>query len=72
MYELELLNISKKFGNFYANKNITIQVKKGTVHALVGENGAGKSTLMSILFGLYEPTSGMIKIKGHSTLCYIF
>lgn len=68
MYELELLNITKKFGNFYANKNITIQVKKGTVHALVGENGAGKSTLMSILFGLYEPTSGSIKIKGHPTV----
>lgn len=64
MYELELLNISKEFSGFYANKDITLRVKKGTVHALIGENGAGKSTLMSILFGLYSPTHGTIKIGG--------
>lgn len=68
MYEIELQQITKKFGNFYANKDITLRVRKGTVHALVGENGAGKSTLMSILFGLYEPTSGSIIIQGHPTV----
>ena len=45
MYAIEMLNITKKFGDFYANKDITIQVKKNEVHALLGENGAGKSTL---------------------------
>ncbi len=65
MYKLELLNITKEFAGFYANKDITLKVKKGTVHALIGENGAGKSTLMSILFGLYTPTSGTIKIDGN-------
>ncbi len=68
MNEIEFVNISKEFSGFYANKNINLAVKKGTVHALVGENGAGKSTLMSILFGIYEPTSGIIKIKGNPTI----
>ena len=65
MYKLELLNISKEFAGFYANKDITLKIKPGSVHALIGENGAGKSTLMSILFGLYSPTSGTIKIDGN-------
>lgn len=65
MYELELINISKEFNGFYANKDITIRVRKGTVHALIGENGAGKSTLMSILYGLYNPSSGSIFIQGN-------
>ena len=55
MYAIEMLNITKKFGDFYANKDITIQVKKNEVHALLGENGAGKSTLMSVLFGIIFP-----------------
>ncbi|MBF4499996.1 ABC transporter ATP-binding protein [Savagea sp. SN6] len=63
-YVVEMLNISKKFGNFYANKNITLQLKKGEVHALLGENGAGKSTLMNVLFGLYQPEEGTIKVRG--------
>ncbi|UWD34025.1 ABC transporter ATP-binding protein [Mesomycoplasma molare] len=63
---IEFINITKQFGSIIANKNINITIKKGTVHALIGENGAGKSTLMSILFGLYTPTSGQIKINGHS------
>lgn len=66
--ELELLNITKEFSGFYANKDITLRVKSGTVHALIGENGAGKSTLMSILFGLYKPTSGKIKIDGNDVV----
>ncbi|MDT2806086.1 ABC transporter ATP-binding protein [Vagococcus lutrae] len=56
--------ITKAFGTFKANDNINLKVKKGEIHALLGENGAGKSTLMNILSGLLEPTSGTIKING--------
>ncbi len=63
-YVIEMLNITKEFPGIRANDNITVRVKKGEVHALLGENGAGKSTLMSILFGLYQPTSGNIKVRG--------
>lgn len=63
-YAIEMLNITKDFPGIRANDDVTIQVEKGKIHALLGENGAGKSTLMSILFGLYEPTSGIIKING--------
>lgn len=63
-YAIEMLNITKDFPGIRANDNITLQVEENTVHALLGENGAGKSTLMSILFGLYQPTSGVIKVKG--------
>lgn len=63
-YAIEMCNITKDFPGIRANDNITLQVKKGEIHALLGENGAGKSTLMSILFGLYQPTSGIIKING--------
>lgn len=63
-YVIEMLNIRKQFGNFVANDNITLQVKKGEIHALLGENGAGKSTLMNVLFGLYQPDGGEIRIKG--------
>jgi len=59
-----MLNITKDFPGIRANDNVTLQLKKGEVHALLGENGAGKSTLMSILFGLYQPTSGKIKVNG--------
>ncbi|MBA2876554.1 ABC transporter ATP-binding protein [Thermaerobacillus caldiproteolyticus] len=63
-YVIEMLNIRKVFGNFVANDNITLQVKKGEIHALLGENGAGKSTLMNVLFGLYQPDGGEIRVKG--------
>ena len=51
-YEVEMLNITKEFPGIKANDNVTLRVKKGSIHALLGENGAGKSTLMSVLFGL--------------------
>lgn len=63
-YAIEMLNITKDFPGIRANDNVTIQVEANTVHALLGENGAGKSTIMSILFGLYQPTSGIIKVNG--------
>lgn len=63
-YAIEMLNITKTFSGKAANDNISIQLKKGEIHALLGENGAGKSTLMSILFGLYQADSGIIKKDG--------
>jgi simple sugar transport system ATP-binding protein len=65
-YVIEMLNIRKEFPGIVANDNITLQVKKGEIHALLGENGAGKSTLMNVLFGLYQPEKGEIKVKGES------
>jgi len=59
-----MLNIRKEFPGIVANDNITLQLKPQEIHALLGENGAGKSTLMSVLFGLYKPEKGIIKIKG--------
>ena len=58
-YVIEMRHISKTFGTLKANDDITLQLKRGEIHALLGENGAGKSTLMSILFGLYDPDTGM-------------
>lgn len=63
-YAIEMLNITKKFPGIIANDNITLQLKQGEIHALLGENGAGKSTLMSVLFGLYQPEEGVIKKNG--------
>lgn len=63
-YVVEMLNIRKEFPGIVANDDITIQLKKGEIHALLGENGAGKSTLMNVLFGLYHPEKGEIRVKG--------
>ena len=63
-YVVEMLNIRKEFPGIVANDNITLQLKKGEIHALLGENGAGKSTLMSVLFGMYQPEAGTIKVRG--------
>lgn len=65
-YVIEMLNIRKEFNGFVANDNITLQLQKGEIHALLGENGAGKSTLMNVLFGLYQPEAGEIRVKGKS------
>ena len=63
-YVIEMLNITKEFPGIKANDNVTLQLKRGEIHALLGENGAGKSTLMSVLFGLYQPEQGVIKKDG--------
>lgn len=64
---LRMEGISKRFGDFYANKEINLSLMKGEVHTLLGENGAGKSTLMNILAGLYQPTEGKIYLRGQET-----
>lgn len=63
---LQLENIVKTFGDFKALDGVDLAVKRGTVHAILGENGAGKTTLMNILFGLYQPDSGRILLDGQS------
>ena len=63
-YAIEMLHITKKFPGIIANDDITLQLRKGEIHALLGENGAGKSTLMSVLFGLYQPEAGEIRKDG--------
>lgn len=63
-YVIEMLNITKRFPGIIANDNITLRLKRGEIHALLGENGAGKSTLMSVLFGMYQPEEGCIKKDG--------
>lgn len=63
-YVVEMQDICKCFGGVYVNENVDFTLKKGEIHALLGENGAGKSTLMSILFGLYKPDRGRILING--------
>jgi simple sugar transport system ATP-binding protein len=65
-YLIELEDISKSFPGIRANDRITLRVEQGSIHALLGENGAGKSTLMSILFGLYQPDGGTIKVRGRA------
>ena len=61
---IEMRDITKVFGEFVANDNINLHLRKGEIHALLGENGAGKSTLMNMLAGLLEPTSGEIVVNG--------
>ena len=61
---LRMEHITKQFGSVYANRDINFDVRAGEVHTLLGENGAGKSTLMNVLFGLYQPTSGDIYVRG--------
>ena len=63
-YVIEMLHITKEFPGIKANDDVTLQLRKGEIHALLGENGAGKSTLMSVLFGLYQPEKGVIKKNG--------
>ena len=63
-YVIEMLGITKEFPGIKANDNITLRLRRGEIHALLGENGAGKSTLMSVLFGLYRPDAGIIKKDG--------
>lgn len=62
-YLIEMNNITKIFPGIVANDNITLKLRKGEIHALLGENGAGKSTLMSVLFGMYQPENGSIRVK---------
>ena len=61
---IEMLHITKEFPGIIANDDVTLQLRRGEIHALLGENGAGKSTLMSVLFGLYQPEAGEIKKNG--------
>ena len=68
-YAVRLLGISKHFGLIQANKNINLDIPRGTIHGIIGENGAGKSTLMSILYGFYQPDEGEIELFGR--LCKI-
>lgn len=67
-YIIETIGLTKQFGNFIANDNIHLQVKKEEIKCIVGENGAGKSTMMNMLYGLLQPTSGKIFIRGKETI----
>lgn len=65
-YAVQMYGITKMFGDFCALNNVYVDVKKGTIHALLGENGAGKSTLMNVLYGLYQADEGEIYLSGKS------
>ena len=66
MNVVEMHNITKQFGELLANDNVEFELRKGEIHALLGENGAGKTTLMRILYGLYQQTTGDIFINGNA------
>jgi len=63
---VELIEVTKSFGRLVANDHVSLTVRPGSIHALVGENGAGKTTLMKVLFGLYQPDSGTIRVRGEN------
>ncbi len=63
-YIIEMNHITKRFPGIVANDDVTLQIRKGEIYAILGENGAGKSTIMSVLFGMYEPDEGEIRIRG--------
>ena len=63
-YAIELRGISKAFGPVQANKDISIQVVRGTIHGIIGENGAGKSTLVKMIYGLVRPDAGRMRLRG--------
>jgi len=65
-HHLKLENITKAFGSLIANDRVSLHVRRGTIHAILGENGAGKTTLMNILYGLYQPDDGIIHIDGRA------
>jgi simple sugar transport system ATP-binding protein len=64
-YILDMQNITKIFPGVKANDNVNLSIKKGEIHALVGENGAGKTTLMNVLYGLYDPDGGQVFYEGN-------
>ncbi|WP_148293657.1 ATP-binding cassette domain-containing protein, partial [Azospirillum sp. B4] len=63
-WAVELVGIDKRFGPVHANKAVSLRIRAGSIHGLVGENGAGKSTLMSILYGFYQADEGQILVNG--------
>ena len=69
-YIVEMKHITKRFPGIVANDDVTIQIKKGEIFALLGENGAGKSTLMSMLFGMYEPMFNLVAWLGDSSFTF--
>lgn len=69
-YIIEMLDITKEFPGVVANQGVDLRVRPGEIHALLGENGAGKSTLMNVLFGLYQPEGGTIKVRGQQVTVF--
>ncbi|HNJ41832.1 MAG TPA: ATP-binding cassette domain-containing protein, partial [Acidobacteriota bacterium] len=65
-YAVEMLEVTKRFGAVTANDRVTLRIEKQSIHAIVGENGAGKSTAMNLLYGLYVPDSGEIRLHGET------